>query len=401
MKVCSGPRVPVGVVIGTVWVAGFSASAQEAPVPEDAASRAPPPQSLGTESRPDSGGCLLVHAPPPADAPSGFAVRLSAAFEGVWRGTRLEARVRGEGSGGWEDIPFLRDEHGVYHATIPAGRVVPPGLSYFIESVEEDGSRVSRFASSETPYFLSVRPSDADMVARRLERHGNRRSMVSLAFSYLPYGTESREYDQKEYKLKEYYNHIEMSYTYRFLQDEIYSIAFGFGLLGGKVGARSPDRLVYDHPDIPAKYKPGERPPLPGVYYGFGSAYWEVIDLLGVEPRVIMGASHRGFEGGGGITLRVGTVTKTHFDLGFEGISHVGYKVVTEFAWDTVPYVLMSLRNEITTYPYHGRRAAVPSFNVTGRIPGGWEVAFSVGYGARRKNVEGGLCLGGGIRANF
>jgi outer membrane receptor protein involved in Fe transport len=68
--------------------------------------------------------------------------------------SKVVARVRNGGTGEFEDYPLELQYGDLYRGTIPASRMVPPGVEYFIEGVGPD--RVAIFASASRPVRVIV-----------------------------------------------------------------------------------------------------------------------------------------------------------------------------------------------------------------------------------------------------
>lgn len=349
---------------------------------------------------------FLAHVAPAELEGGAPPYHLSATMLGPWRGEDLLLHARVKGQGEYREEKFLRSPKGRYVAVVPEELVQPPGLEYYISSVEEDGSGDVRFASPDTPHFVLVKPYPALLrYEARLKRHQGRRARVEASFFHYDFGATPRLYnkdkkDEQRIYFGDHYNMAETSFTYRFLQDQIYQITFGYGMVGGVLGTTSPDAEEFDHPDVPDSAKPEEGPYQPGVYYGFGKAYWEIWDAVGVEAKVMMGASHKGFEAGGGILARIGTLDNTRFDVGIEGITTVGYRFITELNLAAHQYFHVSVRNEVTSYPYGEDSATIPTLKLK-VLADGLEIAGTIGYAVREDYERGGICFGGGLNLNF
>ncbi len=347
----------------------------------------------------------VLHAPPASWVEDGAPYRLVAKATGRWTAHRLEACARHSGEVLWRTIEFKRQPNGDLVATILSEMVRPPGLEYYLRTVDPDGSTRARFANNTRPHRVRVKSTDARHRERVLiERHKGNRAVLTAEFHHFNLGmAPSRHPDlaaiphlNQDYA--DWYHLLEVYSTYRFLEQGIYHIKGGYGMLGGHLGTANPDRSAYEalSPDLQWV----GAPPMPGLYYGFVSAYWEFAGWAGVEPRIIMGASHHGFEGGGGLLIRLGPLSRTHFDIAVEGISHVGWRFHTELSWDTVPYVEMSLRTEFTNYPMSGDRATIPTFNFKVDLDP-ILIHGTIGYGLRKGFNRGGVTFGGGLSAVF
>ena len=363
--------------------------------------------ATGSEDREQSaGGALLFHSAPSRFEPGETNYELLVRVEGEFAGRAISLQGRRAGSTEYQKFPFLRSEKGDYVAAVSGEWVQAPGFEYYIETEEAHGEVRSRFADARDPHLVIVEPSQAEQnLEVRLKRYEQRRSVIEASFRHISFGQDIRYYDTGEplpvhRVYADYVNTMEIAYTYRFLQDSIYQITFGYGMIGGALGTDSPDRLEYWDNTLPQSFKQDSIAPLPGLYYGFGKAYWELFDFMGVEPMLLMGGSYDGFELGGGLTLRFGPMPGSHFDLGIEGITHVGIKFITEFELAAEPWLRVSLRNELTDYPMGEGLATLPSVNVTFLL-GSLELTGCVGYGRRKEYDEGGLTLGAGASLQF
>lgn len=345
---------------------------------------------------------LLVHAAPIVLDSAAAAYSFNVALRGAWAGTALKLHHRTQGKKAYTTQEFTQRTDGRWTAEIPGSKVTIPALEYFIQTVEADGSTVDRFATAKTPHVVVINPVPADRMHQvRLRRHNGKRATARLIFSRANLGQEGRKTsDGHTELLSDTFNTLETDLTYRFMRDAIYQIRFGYGMLGGKLGATSPDREWFDSPNVPESDKPSSVPAMPGLYYGFASAYWEFGDWAGLEAKVLMGASHRGFDGGAGVVGRLGTINGIHLDFGIEGISNVGFKFTTEFQWDTVKHTRMSLRAVVTDYPTVGRTAVISSYNLS-LLLGEIELYGSLGYGLREGHETGGPVVSGGAAFNF
>ncbi len=345
---------------------------------------------------------ILMHVPPPRLTTGDDDYPITARFQGKWTGTALELCLRPAGASQYSVTPFLADDGNGLIAHISPSLVSPPGIEYYIRSVEADGTGRIRFAGPEAPHFLAVDPSRSLLYREaRKARHGNRPTEFMASFQRFDLG-ETRQLPEQTLEktelglLQDSYNQLEVGVRYAFLQSAIYHISFGYGMLGGVLGTQSPDMAAYEAPNASKLVLEEGRPIRPGLYYGFGTAYWEIFDVVGLEAKVTMGASYRGFEAGGGALARLGTLRGTNFAVGFEGVTHVGYRFTTEFQWSTLPHFRMSLKNEVTTYPFGEETAVIPSYNIS-LLLDFLEINGTLGYGVRKGYEHGGFCGGGGL----
>lgn len=95
----------------------------------------------------------FLHSAPP-DAPLGQALLIEGNLSGNGV-SRLFVRVRGPHEP-WEEYPLELQYGDLYRGSVPAGRMVPPGVEYYVEGATAAGDRVAVFASSERPVRVLV-----------------------------------------------------------------------------------------------------------------------------------------------------------------------------------------------------------------------------------------------------
>ncbi len=93
------------------------------------------------------------------DAPSEAAVSKPLVLEGSLAGgvnfARVIARVRGPGEP-YEDFPLELQYGDLYRGTLPASRMVSPGIEYYFEGVSAEGDRTAIFASAGQPVRVII-----------------------------------------------------------------------------------------------------------------------------------------------------------------------------------------------------------------------------------------------------
>lgn len=318
-------------------------------------------------------GAKLFHTPA-TEAVEGVkrGLVLSAEWIGEWSGTALNAHCRRVGEGAYRAIAF-EDRYRQLSVMIPADLLVTGTLEYYIDSVESDGRTVARFASAEHPHVVRVLPNPRIMREKaRLDGHNGKRHKFGASFMHYDMGASNADVGRSD----DSFNTLEIAYEYRFLMDAIYSIRAGFTMIGGYLGSQTPFG--------------GE----PGAYMGTMTTTWEFEDVFGIEPTAMIGASHEGFVIGSGLTLRVGAVRGTHFDIGYSYVGDLGHRFVTDFTLKSIPYTIIGLRGELTSWPDRLDWAVIPSFLLGFRIPGGVELGGRIGYGIRTDNEAGWISWG-------
>jgi hypothetical protein len=92
--------------------------------------------------------------------------------------------------------------------------------------------------------------------------------------------------------------------------------------------------------------------------------------------------------------------------VGFEGLSHAGWRMFLRFEWDTVPFVPMSFNMERTQW-YAAETYAVEDwgnrmyFAARAVLPAGFGLRGHVGFASRDGAVAGGIVAGGGLWLDF
>lgn len=324
----------------------------------------------------------LFHWPLSRIVQDGRPVRIAIEWQGSWSGRGVVLHHRSGGAGSYATRPFGHRTGARWEVEVPSSEVAVPTFEYWIESIESDGARVARFGSAGLPQVADVRALPSrNRTAQLLAGHKGYRSRVEASFRHYDFGRPGTTGERSQ----DSYNVFDLSYTYRLLSPGLYQVSLGVTLMGDRLGVDSPIYTRYS----------------PGAYFGYLKAYWEFGDIFGVEPMLLIGASAEGFEGGGGLTARLGPVRATHFDLGFWGIRNLGWTVVTEFVWTGIPYVVVALRNEFTTFPIHARYGITPSIKLTGLLPVGIRVYGLIGYGIREGYDSGWLTWGVGVGWEF
>jgi len=69
--------------------------------------------------------------------------------------SKVIARVRGPGEP-YEDFPLELQYGDLYRGTLPASRMVSPGIEYYFEGVSAEGARTAIFASANQPVRVIV-----------------------------------------------------------------------------------------------------------------------------------------------------------------------------------------------------------------------------------------------------
>ncbi len=366
------------------------ATEDEAPQPpEDVAVPAVAAPAVAGES----GGAVLFHWPVAETREDRRGLAISAQWTGTWNGRKLVVHWRAHGAQAWSTAVFQR-VRGTMEARIPAADVKVPGLSYWIESIEADGSSRARFGSAENPQRVRVAQSGRDLRRQdRLADHQGRVNRVAATFRHVDFGKPHAADRRSE----DNFNELELAFTYRPAMTALYQVEAGFLMVGDRLGVRSPDPwLEHD----------------PGAYLAFVKLYWEFGDVFGLEPMLMLGASRFGLEPGGGMTFRFGALRKTHFDIGIKGARSLGWSFVTSLDVRAAKFLVVRVRNELTNWPTNPDSdedwddtlppyGVVPSLGLAFTLPWGIELNGSVGYGIRKGYNRGWITWSAGAAVEF
>lgn len=364
------------------WPASAQTSVREAPP-------VPAPPTLAPQDKPSaSARPRLRHTPRVAARNDGAAFAMTAHMEREWLVAAALLHYRPLGGRAYTTVRFERARDGSFVALVPEPLVTRPGFEYWIELEQKDGVRRAAFASAAEPQPVRVtQRSSAALFAERLARHRGAQHDFALAFRFV--NTGALDLGRDGQLLRDSWNQLDLGYTHRVLSSYLHSIHFGFGIVGAGLGVSRPKN------DLGLDGRAG-------VYFGRARATWEWADLVGLDVSLVLGANQQGFVVGGGGTLRLGRIAGTHFDVGAEYIQTTGYDVWFEFAFDTVPGFMLSLRADLTSWASHrDGMAVIPSFNAKWWLPRGFYATASLSYGTRDRAVNGGLGFSTGLGYQF
>lgn len=406
----SGESAAPGAPAEPVAVAAGEAGSE--PVPAGEATAAPGEATAagamhGAATAPSSGGGqpVLFHVPP-STATAGEPLEIAATLTESWQLRSVSLVYRRLDRGDWHGVPFRRVSTGDFTAVVPAEEVAAPAIEYYIESVDREGRTRRHFASADRPHRVEVVGMTAAQEEQaEEERFGGARHRFAARSDWSSFGDRSvagwvpqaRREDHTDEELRprtDDWVEFHADYTYRLL-GIVESIHFGFGIVRGHA-----PRLDYEA-DLDER---SEDERAPGFNYGWSAIAFRFHRYFGMGVDVFLGATQYGFDGGGGGFLRVGHTAETHFDLGVDYISNLGYRAWATFEWDTVPYVPMSLTAEFTDCPDPGDDDGDGIrlwYGAAAHVWKGLILSARVGYAARHGSNTGGPIVGGGVAYEF
>lgn len=335
----------------------------------------------------------LMHTPP-----SALEVEQEAWFKALvekdWELTNLYLLARPLGGDGeFKKYEFKRTESDIHVAVVPASFVQPPGIEYYIASVDDAGAETTHFGSSNVPQ-PAYAEGETSVTRRmnRLERHEGQTSEFELRSEYTMYGAHQTRSGQETELGSDALFRGELQYTFRPLEF-LYDFGFGLGFMrGGTPTVLDDGRSVKIN---------GAGQDEPGLNYGFGEATLEPYRNFSLTGRLTLGASDVGFAVGFGGIVRLGRIAGTRLELGGEFIEDIGSRGWMTFAWDTVPDVPMSLTFEANDQPDPGVNPSGLRFiyEIGWHMTDNVTLLADVGYATRTSGVSVGIV--GGLKARY
>jgi hypothetical protein len=235
------------------------------------------------------------------------------------------------------ELVAVRSEGSGYALQLPAARVVPPGFSYWVSERLTDGSQRPVFADAQRPHYVRVsRTAEAEAEHQRLSRRHGQRSTVLLSAEGVDYG--DRRLAGSASRLHDRYYRFEVGYAYSFLT-HIEDIRLTLVRVRGEAG-------IYQ--DLP---EPTSMPARPGIDYGRAAVTLLATDVVRIRTAVLLGASQRGFEYGGGGSLVLGDPRDMNLDMGVEGITTLGATAHLRLGFLANERIPMGAAVEVSTFP--------------------------------------------------
>ena len=321
----------------------------------------------------------VLHAPfasTPADEPR----RVLANITGAYRLAETVLRYRRQGEAKWRGAIFQRAEGGGWAAVIPAGDLSAGVLEYYIASrlagSPADAPEILHFASPAQPQAVEIVGDDEARWRRALlAMHLGNHSRFQLTSEYADFGTRALKDGTN---LRDYFYRVEGDYTYRIL-GWAYSIRIGAGLLKG-------DTWKPDDVDPALRAPVGHNV---GLKYGFAELRFRFGRLVRFDLRATLGAGPEHFDGGAGAQLLIGHDPGTHFALGVDGVSSIGFRSWLRLAWNTVPRVPMSFTIEALNFPDDRTVGGRVLLGAGYRFHRHFSVTGQLGYGTRDFRIGG------------
>ncbi len=273
-----------------------------------------------------------------------------------------------------------------YEALIPEAAVVPPGFSYFVTEHMRDGSERPVFAAAGAAHPVRVtRPQELEDELAALAVRGGERSTLLLAGDGVDYG--DRQLGPSQSKVHDRYYRIEAGYSYSFLT-RIEAIRLSLVRVRGQAAlwdGTAATRVT---------------PTAPGIDYGRAEVTFRGNDELRLRAAVLLGASQRGFEYGGGAALTLGDPRAMNLDLGVESMTTLGTTGHLRLGFLAQERVPMGATVEVSSFPVGDDAGVRLLYDIGYRFGPVTELTVRAGYQGRT-SVTGGPSIGATFNYGF
>ena len=257
----------------------------------------------------------------PNDALAGTGLELGVELDNAV-GAVFHSRNQGEVA--YVSTPMQPAGDGYFTVHVPAERVRPSRLEYFIEATTPSGKAVEVVGAAESPFRLPVDPLPAPKPPQR------RDAVVSISSDYA---------DWNNFKGNDKVWQTEGFVGMRLDDRGIRAVRTGFGVFRGVGGSlRELDQL-----------KLGGR--AVGLTYGYLEGEFGVSHFTGVIARLVVGLEDDGVSGGAQALLRLGNDRETNLQIGGEVLGSVGLRGITQLELNTFEKVPVLFRTEVTNQP--------------------------------------------------
>jgi hypothetical protein len=258
---------------------------------------------------------------PPNDALAGTALELGVELDNA---TGAVFHSRNQGEVAYVSTPMQPAGDGYFTVHVPAERVRPSHLEYFIEATTPSGKAVEVVAAADAPFRLPVDPLPAPKPPLR------RDAVISISSDYA---------DWNNFKGNDKVWQTEGFVGMRLDDKGIRAVRTGFGVFRGVGGSlRELDQL-----------KLGGR--AVGLTYGYLEGEFGVSHFTGIIARLVVGLEDEGVSGGAQALLRLGNDRETNLQIGGEVLGSVGLRGITQLELNSFEKVPVLFRTEVTNQP--------------------------------------------------
>ncbi len=257
----------------------------------------------------------------PAGALAGLALDIGVELDNAV-GAVFHSRNQGEVA--YVSTPMQPAGDGYFVVHVPAERVRPSRLEYFIEATTPSGQAVEVVASADSPFRLPIDSLPAPKPAQR------RDAVVSISTDYA---------DWNNWKGNDKVWQTEGFVGMRLDDIGIRAVRTGFGVFRGVGGSLN----ELDQQQLGGRAV--------GLTYGYLEGEFGVSHFAGVIARVVVGLEDNGVSGGAQAMLRLGNDRETNLQIGGEVLGSVGLRGITQLELNSFPKVPVLFRTEVTNQP--------------------------------------------------
>lgn len=257
----------------------------------------------------------------PNDALAGTGLALGVELDNA---TGAVFHSRNQGEVAYVSTPMQPAGDGYFTVHVPAERVRPSQLEYFIEATTPSGKAVEVVAAADAPFRLPVDPLPAAKPPVRRE------AVISISSDYA---------DWNNFKGNDKVWQTEGFVGMRLDDKGIRAVRTGFGVFRGVGGSlRELDQLKLDGRAV-------------GLTYGYLEGEFGVSHFTGIIARLVVGLEDNGVSGGAQALLRLGNDRETNLQIGGEVLGSVGLRGITQLELNSFEKVPVLFRTEVTNQP--------------------------------------------------
>jgi hypothetical protein len=298
----------------------------------------------------------------------------------------IVVRVTPIGAGRQPFEAVARRTAGGYHAKLEAARIGPPGFTYYVVERMPDHSERAVFADKSAPHRVHVnRPPELEAELERLAARGGQRSTVLLSGEVVDFG--DRQLGAKSALMHDRYYRLEAGYAYSFLSN-VEEIRLSLVRVRGEAASFS------------STPTPSSVATEPGIDYGRAMVGMLVSEDFRLRGAVLLGASQRGFEYGGGGALVIGSPVATNLELGVEAMTTLGATAHLRLGFLATSKIPMGATLAVTNFPIGGDAGVRLLYDVGYRFGPVTMLSLRAGYQGRT-SVSGGPALALNLEYGF
>jgi hypothetical protein len=301
---------------------------------------------------------------------------------------RLIVRWERDGDGSVLGETLVRRGEDGYAARLPAEAVQPPAVRYWVVDRSEEGEQPV-FASAGAPQRVLVFHDDATRIeGERLARRDGDRSSLIASGEWVDFG--DRRLVEGGEEMPDHYYRLEAGYAYAFLTT-VEEVQLSIVHVRGEAGRIESDPLTGA-----ATARAHEV----GTDFGRALITLQPIEWLRLRGSVLLGASQKGFEYGGGGALVLGDPNDVNVSISSEALTTLGFMTALRMGFAAMPRLPMGATVEVSNFPVGDDAGVRLLYDVGYELAPGSLVVLRGGYQART-SVRGGPAAALSVRYAF